>query len=107
MKAFPTDADLAAGNYVDAGAFMMVMRKAPQEKADWLAANNRRFDEELSQPIERATHHLLNMMVRTVTEVAKGLTMRQRKAEDTQCTKDEVLVFRKEGGARVLPGQKK
>ena len=86
----------------DAGAFLLGLRRQPEQRRTWLGAHARRFDEAVSQPIERAVYHLGMLLVRSVQAVTAGKIKRGGAEPPNNVSKEEVLLFRQEGGMRKL-----
>ena len=107
MKALPTDTELVERGYEDCGDFFLYhLRGRPEEKKEWCEANARRWEDPMNQPIERAVHHLLNLLVRTVKLVTAGRCSKASKHRE-QVSKEEVELFRAEGGLRRFVGPAK
>ena len=102
MKALPTDEELEDEGAPDAGEFLLELRKLPDQKKSWLVDHARRWDEALNQPIERAVHHLIMLIVRTVQLVAAGKRGKKPPLDRRDIAKQEVIRFRKDGGLRCF-----
>ena len=67
QKALPTDEEVAAADCEDGGHMLTTLRSnRPDEYRDFVAAHRREWHEGCRQPIARAVHHLLALVVRTI-----------------------------------------
>jgi len=65
MKAWPTDVELAADGFADAGAFMIKLRAGGGEgRLGWLESHAPHWDAPLPQPVHRALEHLISYICR-------------------------------------------
>lgn len=91
MKCLPTDDEVAISGFDDAGQMLLAMSAIPANYAAFRAARPTRWNEPLRQPIWRAVHHLICLMVRSVGHQVHGCYM----LGDLKLTRREVATFKK------------
>ena len=87
-KAMPTDADLEAAQYSDAGRYLLALRDDPARHDAFLLSRNAHWTLPPLQPPWRQLEHLLSLVARLL----KGTS------GDLHVTQADIAAFRKKGG---------
>ena len=73
-KALPTDDEVEAAGFEDAGAFLLALRESPSDYKQWVDDWNEAHDSPIvkaTQPAIRCLEHLILLIVRTVEANSK------------------------------------
>ena len=98
LKSLPTDDEISAAGFEDAGQLMLRLQldAGGSDWSDFLASHELPVEGGPAQPIDRALDHLIALMIRSIHIVAMGA--RTLDNPSLELSADAVKTFAKSGG---------